>query len=114
MCAGVLVSVLYQHLLFTAGWVEQHKAKTPGNRVLQQQLDEWMAQWEAQELQRQSAAATDAADEGWTVVTKQRVSPSCLEQIMCIRQRSFADMLSKMTQVLISLLTLMYSDISPV
>ncbi|DBA82685.1 hypothetical protein WJX77_001945 [Trebouxia sp. C0004] len=54
------------------GWVEQHKAKTPGNRVLQQQLDEWMAQWEAQESQRQSTAATDAADEGWTVVTKQR------------------------------------------
>ncbi|KAA6425211.1 hypothetical protein WJX79_005065 [Trebouxia sp. C0005] len=53
-------------------WVEQHKAKTPGNRVLQQQLDEWMAQWEAQESQRQAAAATDAADEGWTVVTKQR------------------------------------------
>lgn len=54
------------------GWVEQHKAKTPGNRVLQQQLDEWMAQWEAQESARQSVAATDAADEGWTVVTKQR------------------------------------------
>jgi len=105
---------MYQDLLCIAAWVEQHKGKTPGNTVLQQQLDGWMVQWEAQELQRQSAAATDAADEGWTVVTKQRVSPSCLEQIMCIRQRSFADMLSKMTQVLISLLTLMYSDISPV
>ena len=79
ICTGDLVSVVYQGLLFTAGWVEQHKAKTPGNRVLQQQLDEWMTQWEAQEPQRQSAAATDAADEGWTVVTKQRVSPSCSE-----------------------------------
>ncbi|DBA72628.1 TPA: hypothetical protein ACH3X2_010376 [Trebouxia sp. C0005] len=71
MCPCFLF-VLYQDLLFTADWVEQHKAKTPGNRVLQQQLDEWMAQWEAQESQRQAAAATDAADEGWTVVTKQR------------------------------------------
>ncbi|DBA82687.1 TPA: hypothetical protein ACH3X1_006926 [Trebouxia sp. C0004] len=96
------------------GWVEQHKAKTPGNRVLQQQLDEWMAQWEAQESQRQSTAATDAADEGWTVVTKQRVSLSCFMQIMCIRQRTFADMQSTVMQVLVSFLTLLVSDISPV
>ena len=89
ICTGLLVSVLYPDLLFTAGWVEQHKAKTPGNRVLQQQLDEWMTQWEAQESQRQSAAATDAADEGWTVVTKQRVSPSCSGKgvCCCIKQR---------------------------
>lgn len=113
MCPCFLF-VLYQDLLFTADWVEQHKAKTPGNRVLQQQLDEWMAQWEAQESQRQAAAATDAADEGWTVVTKQRVSPSCSVQILCIRQRSFAEMQITVVQILVSLLTLMVSDISPV
>lgn len=113
--AGVLAFVLYQDLLFTAGWVEQHKAKTPGNRELQQQLDEWMTQWEAQESQRQSAAAaTDAADEGWTVVTKQRVSPSCSEQTVCSRQRSVAELQSTMTQVLVSSLTLLVTDISPV
>ncbi|KAL3157690.1 hypothetical protein ABBQ32_012126 [Trebouxia sp. C0010 RCD-2024] len=54
------------------GWVEKHKAKTPGNRALQQQLDEWMEEWEASEKQRHDTAAAAATDEGWTVVTKQR------------------------------------------
>ena len=57
-----------------AGWVEKHKARTPGNRALQQQLDEWMEEWDASEKQRQDNAAAAATDEGWTVVTKQRVS----------------------------------------
>ena len=61
-----------------AGWVEQHKAKTPGNTILQQQLDEWMEQWEASEKQRRETDAAAAADEGWTVVTKQRVSSALL------------------------------------
>ncbi len=61
-------------LVMCAGWVEKHKAKTPGNRVLQQQLDEWMEQWETQEKQRHDTATAAAEDEGWTVVTKQRVS----------------------------------------
>lgn len=59
-----------------ADWVEQHKAKTPGNRALQHQLDEWMEQWEASEKERHESVAAAAADEGWTVVTKQRVSYS--------------------------------------
>lgn len=65
----------YSHAVL-AGWVEKHKAKTPGNRALQQQLDEWMEQWEASEKERYETAAAAATDEGWTVVTKQRVSSS--------------------------------------
>ena len=61
-----------------AGWVEKHKAKTPGNDALQQQLNEWMEQWEAREKQRRETDAAAAADEGWTVVTKQRVSSALL------------------------------------
>lgn len=57
-----------------AEWVEKHKAKTPGNRALQHQLDEWMEQWETSEKERHDSAAAAATDEGWTVVTKQRVS----------------------------------------
>ena len=59
-----------------ADWVESHKAKTPGNRELQGQLDEWMEQWEASEKERHESAAAVATDEGWTLVTKQRVSLS--------------------------------------
>lgn len=59
-----------------ADWVENHKAKTPGNRVLQGQLDEWMEHWEASEKERHETAAAAATDEGWTLVTKQRVSLS--------------------------------------
>lgn len=59
-----------------ADWVETHKAKTPGNRELQGQLDEWMEQWEASDKERHETAAAAATDEGWTLVTKQRVSLS--------------------------------------
>ena len=61
-----------------ADWVEKHKAKTPGNRALQHQLDEWMEQWEASEKERHETAAAAATAEGWTVVTKQRVSSSAV------------------------------------
>ena len=70
---GCFRTVVGECMLPPAGWVEAHKAKTPGNRVLQQQLDEWMEHWESQEKQRHDTAAADAVDEGWTVVTKQRV-----------------------------------------
>ena len=67
-----------------ADWVEKHKAKTPGNRALQHQLDEWMEQWEASEKEGHESATAAATDEGWTVVTKQRVGlpASFVEQSM--------------------------------
>ena len=75
-------------------WVEAHKAKTPGNRVLQQQLDEWMEQWETQEKERQDTAAADAVDDGWTVVTKQRVCSSMTymspASMICIKKHSLS------------------------
>ena len=62
------------HALATHGLrarVEQHKQLYPGNEVLQKQLDQWMADFEAQEeRQKREAEAAAAADEGWTVVTK--------------------------------------------
>lgn len=81
------------------GWVEKHKAKTPGNRALQQQLDEWMQEWEASEKHRHDTAAAAATDEGWTVVTKQRVSfvskfcmdfPAALARLDMLRQHLFS------------------------
>lgn len=61
-------------VVFT-GKVEAHKAKTPGNAALQQQLDTWMEQWELGNKTRDEAAAAVAADEGWTVVARHRVLP---------------------------------------
>ena len=60
-------------MVVTAGKVEAHKAKTPGNTALQQRLDTWMEQWEVKDKQHHEAVAAAAADEGWTVVTRQRV-----------------------------------------
>lgn len=55
------------------GLIESHKAKSPGNAALQQQLDTWMEQWELSEKECHNAVAAASADEGWTVVTRQKV-----------------------------------------
>ena len=68
----VCITKLFSHDML-ADWVKKHKAKTPGNRALQHQLDEWMEQWEASEKELHESATAAAADEGWTVVTKHRV-----------------------------------------
>lgn len=56
-----------------AAWVEQHKALTPGNNELQQQLDAWVASFEEEEERRKQEALKAMEDEGWTVVQRHKV-----------------------------------------
>lgn len=51
------------------GWVVAHKAKFPGNAILQKELDEWMAEYEGKEAAAR-AAAKASTDDGWTVVAR--------------------------------------------
>jgi ribosomal RNA-processing protein 7 len=50
--------------------VEAHKARYPGNTVLQKQLDEWMEAFELEEERKRKEAEEAAAEDGWTVITK--------------------------------------------
>jgi len=53
------------------GWVVAHKARFPGNAVLQKELDDWMAGFEVREAAATAkAAATASTDDGWTVVAR--------------------------------------------
>ena len=63
--------------LSAAGWVEEHKAATPGNNALQKQLDSWTDAFEAADAARQEAVSKAAAEDGWTLVTRTRVRASC-------------------------------------
>ena len=56
-----------------AGWVEEHKAATPGNNAVQKQLDSWTEAFEAADAARQQAVSKAAAEDGWTLVTRTRV-----------------------------------------
>jgi Ribosomal RNA-processing protein 7 (RRP7) C-terminal domain len=50
--------------------VQEHKAQYPGNEVLLKHLNEWMAAFEEREAEKQREAEAPAADDGWTVVTR--------------------------------------------
>ena len=60
-----------------AGWVEEHKAATPGNNALQKQLDSWTDAFEAADAARQEAVSKAAAEDGWTLVDRTRVRATC-------------------------------------
>ena len=49
-----------------------YQARFPGNQALQAQLDDWVAEHEAA-AERKRKAAEEAADDGWTVVKRQKV-----------------------------------------
>lgn len=53
-------------------WVESHKAKKPGNMILQKSLDEWMESWEAEEERKKAEALASLEEDGWTVVQRHR------------------------------------------
>ncbi|EFN54303.1 hypothetical protein CHLNCDRAFT_53102 [Chlorella variabilis] len=55
-------------------WVEEHKALKPGNAELQQALDEWMEEWEAEEERRRAEAVKAQEEDGWTVVQRHKAS----------------------------------------
>jgi hypothetical protein len=63
--------------LVTAAWVDEHKALTPGNNELQQALDEWMEDWEAEEERRKAELLKSQEDDGWTVVQRHKVLACC-------------------------------------
>jgi hypothetical protein len=70
---------LRAHLV--AAWVEEHKALKPGNATLQQALDEWVADWEAEEERRRAEALKAHEEDGWTVV--QRHKARHMHQCFC-------------------------------
>ena len=45
----------------------------PGNAELQAALDEWMAEFEAEEEARRAAALAVQQDDGWTLVQRHKV-----------------------------------------
>jgi hypothetical protein len=53
-----------------AAWVHEHKSRRPGNKALQQRLDEWVAAFEAEEERKERARTQAMAEDGWTVVTR--------------------------------------------
>ena len=53
-------------------WVVAHKAEKPGNNELQQQLDDWMEEFEAEEERRKTEARAAMEEDGWTVVQRHK------------------------------------------
>mmetsp|Transcript_12655 Transcript_12655/g.22594 ORF Transcript_12655/g.22594 Transcript_12655/m.22594 type:complete len:165 (-) Transcript_12655:539-1033(-) len=53
-------------------WVADHKAQTPGNEVLKENIDNWIANFEAEEEERQRAKLAAVAGDGWTVVVRSK------------------------------------------
>lgn len=49
-------------------WIANYKAKRPGVEVLQGQIDQWMADYDARELQAKKDREAADAEDGWTVV----------------------------------------------
>ena len=66
-----------------AGWVEQHKALTPGNSELQKALDAWTEEFEAEEERRRQEALKAMEDEGWTVVQRHKVGRRRCRESRC-------------------------------
>lgn len=50
--------------------VQQYKAERPGKSHLQQQLDNWTANWEEEQQQKAKLKESAMAEEGWTLVTR--------------------------------------------
>ncbi|GBG70039.1 hypothetical protein CBR_g4867 [Chara braunii] len=54
-------------------WVSEYQAQRPGLKVLETQLDEYMAEYDAKVKEAAEESAKQAAkDEGWTVVVSKR------------------------------------------
>ncbi|GAX84464.1 hypothetical protein CEUSTIGMA_g11884.t1 [Chlamydomonas eustigma] len=53
-------------------WVQRHKALRPGNAILQKQLDEWIDNFEAEEEKKEKQRRTNMAEDGWTVVVRNK------------------------------------------
>lgn len=53
-------------------WVQQHKAKRPGNAALSEQLDKWMEQYDVEEERQRKAREEAMAEDGWTVVVRSK------------------------------------------
>lgn len=51
-----------------------HKGLTPGNADLQEALDAWTEEFEAEEELRRKEALVAMEDEGWTVVQRHKVN----------------------------------------
>lgn len=49
-------------------WIANYKSKRPGVEVLQRQIDQWMADYDARELQAKRDREAAEAEDGWTVV----------------------------------------------
>ncbi|XP_024386104.1 uncharacterized protein [Physcomitrium patens] len=49
-------------------WISNYKSKRPGVEVLQRQIDQWMADYDARELQAKKDREAADAEDGWTVV----------------------------------------------
>lgn len=55
-------------LLGMRKWLSEYHSKRPGFHVLQQQIDDYIADFEAQEEKARQEREAAAAEEGWTVV----------------------------------------------
>ena len=53
--------------------MERHKEEKPGNAELQEALDEWMEEFEAEEERRRAEALRSQEEDGWTVVQRHKV-----------------------------------------
>ena len=53
-------------------WVQRHKESAPAPQVLQKQLDDWVAAYEEEEAAREKQKKTNMAEDGWTVVVRQK------------------------------------------
>ncbi|KAG2432773.1 hypothetical protein HYH02_012905 [Chlamydomonas schloesseri] len=51
-------------------WVHEHKAARPGNDVLQQQIDDWMDAFEAEQERKAREKQAAMGEDGWTVVVR--------------------------------------------
>lgn len=49
-------------------WIAEYRAKRPGLHVLQEQIDDFMAEFDAREEQAKRDREAAAAEDGWTVV----------------------------------------------
>lgn len=56
-----------------AAWVRAHKALRPGNKVLQKELDAWVAAYEDEDERKQKEKTAAMAEDGWTVVVRSKV-----------------------------------------
>lgn len=53
-------------------WLNEYKAQRPGNLKLQQQIDEWMINFEEEQEKQKRAREAELAEDGWTVVKRRK------------------------------------------